>query len=118
MLANLYDNSEKLYEAAKKGNLEGVVNSFCRGGQVNWINYADAGRSALHACALSGRSQNHDLGIVWKGVECAEFLIQNGARIDALDMDQSSALDCVILCQGGRIEMVDYLNNRMKAQGL
>lgn len=45
---------------------------------------------------------------VLERIKCAELLIQNGAKIDALDNDHRSVLDCALLENAHR-EMIEYL---------
>ena len=99
----------RLYLAAQNGDLFGVMNAFIKGADTNWKNVIEDGRSALHACAVSKKK----VGKVWNGLECAEFLIQNGAKPDIYDNEQRSPID-LALVEGGDIEFLDYFNNQMK----
>ena len=47
----------------------------------------------------------------WKGVQCAELLIQNGAKMNAEDFDHHKVLDVAVV-GGGRREMIEYLSAR------
>ena len=76
---------------------------------MNWKNMNDEGRTALHACSLNKEKP----GETWNGLECAEFLIQNGAKIDILDYEHRSPID-VALVEGAEIELLDYFTNRAK----
>jgi hypothetical protein len=52
---------------------------------------------ALHICILG-----------WKGIECTELLIENGAKLVAEDLDHHKLLGCAVVGNGRR-EMIDYL---------
>ena len=47
----------------------------------------------------------------WKGLVCAEFLIQNGAKLTAEDLDHHTVLDCAVVGNGTR-DMIEYLEAR------
>ncbi|KAL7545384.1 hypothetical protein ACHAWF_008735 [Thalassiosira exigua] len=101
-----------LYNAAKLGDLSGVQGALARGGSVGWRNEEERGRMALHACA-TGRPQSDEENTSgsWKGTQCAELLIQNGAKLNAEDYDHHKALDCAVVGNGIR-EMIEYLSAR------
>lgn len=96
--------SNKLYNAAQKGSIEGCISALAHGGSVEWTNSADGGKTPLHVCALVPKKENSE----WHALELAEYLFQNGAKLDALDNEKHGVLDCALL-NGAAIEMVEYL---------
>lgn len=98
--------NQDLYEAARFGNLLKVAEALARGADVDWRNEKEGGKTALHICATG-----KPLDETWSGIECAELLIQNGAKIDTLDRETQTALDCAV-CGNGEREMVEYLSER------
>lgn len=52
-----------------------------------------------------------DLSILER-IKCAEFLIQNGAKIDTKDAEHQSVLDCALLENAPR-EMIEYLAGKV-----
>ena len=106
--------SVELYEAARLGNLLAIQEALAKGGSVEWRNEADGGKMALHACVLGQPADENDLES-WKGIQCAELLIQNGAKLAAEDFDHHKALDSAVLGNGRR-EMIEYLSGRSPAE--
>ena len=104
-------SNRALYEAAKAGDLMGVAEALARGGSVDWKNEDDDGRTPLHACAISNRPEEE--GAEWRGIECAELLLQNGARMDVLDHSDHGVLDCAVIRNGDRA-MVEYLAQKLE----
>lgn len=100
----------ELYDAAGQGNLMGVVEALAHGGSVEWKNCE--GKTPLHACAVSSPpDDDEDWGVEWQGIECAELMIQNGAKMNALDDNQQSPLDCAVI-GGAEREMIEFLSAR------
>lgn len=100
----------ELYDAAGQGNLMGVAEALAHGGSVEWKN--SEGKTALHACAVSSPPHyDEDWAAEWQGIECAELLIQNGAKINALDDNHQSPLDCAVI-GGAEREMIEFLSAR------
>jgi ankyrin repeat protein len=97
----------ELYDAASQGNLLGVADALAHGGSVEWKN--DEGKTPLHACAVS--KPEHDEDGEWRGIECAELMIQNGAKMKALDDNHQSPLDCAVI-GGAEREMIEFLSAR------
>ena len=75
---------------------------------IEWKNDDEGGKTALHICAVGRRKENKD----WKGIETAELLLQNGAKIESLDRDHHSVLDIAVIGNGER-DMVEYLTARI-----
>jgi ankyrin repeat protein len=98
-----------LYAAAKKGDVLGIAAALAHGGVASWQNPED-GRTALHACALYKACDSEEEE--WKAIECAELLLQNGAKVDGRDKSAHGVLDCAVIGNADR-EMIEYLT--MKA---
>jgi len=99
---------ERLYKAAKRGDVLGVATCLAHGATASWVNPDEGGKTALHACALLKAADTND----WKAIECAELLIQNGAKIDARDKDSHGVLDTALLGNADR-EMIEYLSDKL-----
>mmetsp|Transcript_9242 Transcript_9242/g.13860 ORF Transcript_9242/g.13860 Transcript_9242/m.13860 type:complete len:924 (-) Transcript_9242:1060-3831(-) len=102
--------SNDLYEAARRGDMCAISEALAKGGSVDWKNKNEGGKTALHICA-TGQPEDSDDISSWKGVACAELLIQNGAKLDATDFDHHKVLDVAVV-GGGRREMIEYLSAR------
>lgn len=100
--------SKDLYEAAKNCDLIAAAGALARGGSVDWSNPNEGGRTALHACALVPVPEGDQ---EWYAIEMAEFLLQNGAKLDAHDGSAHGVLDCALL-NGASIEMVEFLTTK------
>ena len=96
--------TKDLYKSAADCDLLGIASALAHGASVNWQNPEDEGRTALHACALNKKKEGED----WKAVECAELLIQNGAKMEAHDNADHGVLDCAVI-GGAEREMIEYL---------
>ena len=103
--------SPDLYEAARRGDVEKAAEAIAKGAYVSWKNANEADKTALHVCAVSHPSQDVQ---PWRGIECAELLIQNGAKVDNRDKEHHSALD-ICLVSNGEEEMVTYLTSKTSA---
>lgn len=101
--------SHDLYAAAKSGDLMGVMTSFAKGGSIDWVNPDEDGKTPLHICALC---KARDANGTWQAIETAEFLLQNGAKLDALDGFAHGVLDCALLGNAD-VEMVEYLTSKL-----
>jgi len=99
--------SRDLYKSAKEGNLFATAEAIAKGANVNWKNEDEGGKTALHICSISKRKD----GSEWKGIETAEFLLQNGAKMDTLDMNHHSVLDIAGLGDS-EDDMMEYLTSR------
>lgn len=102
--------SADLYEGARIGDLSGMQEALAKGGSVEWRNKEEGGKTALHVCVV-GRPEDENDMESWKGVQCAELLIQNGAKMNAEDFDHHKVLDVAVV-GGGRREMIEYLSAR------
>ena len=102
-----------LYEAASMANLMGVAEALAHGGSVEWKNREAGGKTALHACAVCRHPTDEDsqTGEEWYGIECAELLLQNGAKMKALDDNHQGPLDCAVI-GGAEREMIEFLSAR------
>lgn len=101
--------SKELYVAAKRADVLAAAYAIAHGGSVEWKNPEDGGKTALHVCALSKMDESDTSD--WKGIECAELLIQNGAKLDVLDHKTQNVLDCA-LTENACHEMIDFLSCR------
>lgn len=99
--------SKELYDAAKNADLYGTLNALAHGGSVEWINPTEKGRTPLHICTLAKMEDGND----WKAIETAEFLLQNGAKMNALDADSHDVLDSALI-GNAEVQMVEYLTHR------
>jgi len=100
----------ELFEAAENCDVHGTATALAKGADVNWTNPDKDGKTPLHACAISKKDDNNVDN--WKGIETAELLIQNGARIDASCANDQSVLDTALLGSAER-EMVEFLMTRV-----
>ena len=118
-----YNPNTTLYHAAATSDLFKVAEALAYGGSVDYRDQENDGRTPLHACATSRRRKakeedggqddaDDDDDNEWTGIECAELLLQNGAKIDTLDSNTQSVLDCAVIGNGER-EMVEFLSTRM-----
>ena len=103
------DQSRNLFESAREADLLGLMEALAYGGKIDWKNPDEDGKTPLHICALSRRIPDTDHP--WQGLECAEFLLQNGAKVDARDHHTQGVLDCAVIGDGER-EMVEFLSAR------
>lgn len=102
--------SSDLFESARRCDLSAIQEALAKGGSVEWKNAEVGGKTALHICVINQPSERDDIES-WKGVECAELLIQNGAKLDSEDFDHHKVLDCAVLGNARR-EMIEYLSAR------
>lgn len=98
--------SQDLYEAARRGDVEAAACALAHGGNVDWTHPDEGKKTPLHICALAHPPAGGEDS--WTGLECAELLLQNGAKLDVLDAAAHGVLDCALL-NGANIKMVDYL---------
>jgi ankyrin repeat protein len=101
--------SRDMYAAAMKGDVLGIANALARGAISTWQNPDEDGKTALHVCSLL---KAEEMDGDWKAIECAELLIQNGAKIDTRDKSDHGVLD-IAMTGNADLEMIEYLN--MKA---
>jgi hypothetical protein len=98
-----------LYFAAKRADVLAAAYALAHGGSVEWKNLEEGGKTALHVCALS--KVDETISSDWKGIECAELLLQNGAKLDVLDHKTQTVLDCA-LTENACHEMIEFLSSR------
>ena len=101
--------NQDLMAAARSADIVAMVHALSHGASVDWKDDGDGGKTALHACALATRPEGDGS---WLGRECAELLLQNGAKMDALDASHHNVLDCALLA-GASVEMVGYLTKKV-----
>lgn len=99
--------SRELYESAKIGDILGTATALAYGGGVEWTNVKEGGKTALHVCALAKIDNKEE----WKAIETAELLLQNGAKMDALDSDFHDVLDSALI-GNAEVRMVEFLSHR------
>jgi len=97
-----------LYDAAKRGDVRAAAEALAKGADVNYINPKDHNRTPLQACAVSKKEH----GQHWFGIETAELLILNGAKLNNANSTDTSIIDTAV--QGNaEQEMVEYLITKM-----
>jgi len=101
--------SRLLYEAAKAASIEEAFSALARGGATDWTNPDEEGKTALHICALHAPDEESN---GQQAIIVAEFLLQNGAKLDALDSASHGVLDCALL-NNAPIKMVEYLTSKL-----
>jgi Arf-GAP/coiled-coil/ANK repeat/PH domain-containing protein len=101
-------NSMEMYEATKNGNVLGIARALAHGAVVTWKNTDDNNKSALHACTQIKAADTED----WKAIECAELLLQNGAKMNARDSITEGVLDSAVLANSDRA-MIEYLSTKV-----
>lgn len=99
--------SRDLYDAAKDGDVRRAAVAHAHGGSVDWINKDDQGRTALHVCSLGRIVADQP----WTAIETAEFLLQNGAKMEKHDDDSHDVLDGALVGKA-EVRMVEYLTKR------
>jgi hypothetical protein len=100
--------TKDLYDAASRGDVLGVASALAHSGMPTWQNPDDGGKTALHICALHKKSEGEE----WKAIECAELLIQNGAKVDTRDNASHGVLDSAVVGNAER-EMIEYLSMKV-----
>lgn len=98
-----------MFQSAKQGDIIGIATALAHGAVASWHNEAEEGKTALHQCCLYKVRESED---EWKAIECAELLLQNGAKIDSKDKLAHGVLDCALLGNADR-QMIEYLSQRV-----
>ena len=98
-----------MYKAAKECDVLGIASALAHGAVASWHNQEEEGRTALHTCSLYKMDESES---EWKAIECAELLLQNGAKIDSKDKQAHGVLDCALLGNADR-QMIEYLSTRV-----
>ena len=112
-----------MYDAAKEGDVTGIAACLAHGAIASWANRNDDGKTALHACALLKKAIDDSPGQAggdtasipddsWRGIECAELLIQNGAKIDVRDKQSQGVLDAAVIGNADH-HMIEYLSGKL-----
>lgn len=99
-----------MYKSAKVCDILGIASALAHGAVTSWHNEEEDGRTALHTCCLYKIVDGTD--DEWKGIECAELLLQNGAKVDSKDKLAHGVLDCALLGNADR-QMIEYLSSRV-----
>uniref|UniRef100_A0A7R9ZR70 Uncharacterized protein n=1 Tax=Craspedostauros australis TaxID=1486917 RepID=A0A7R9ZR70_9STRA len=97
--------SRDLFTAASNCDVIGIATALAHGAVITWKNPEEKGRTALHACVLKKRGEGDGS---WCAAECAELLLQNGAKLDAQDDEMHAVLDCAVI-GGAEREIIEYL---------
>jgi Putative GTPase activating protein for Arf/PH domain len=100
--------SRDLCDAAARGDVVAAANALAHGGSVEWTDQTRGGKTPLHLCALCKRAE---IGEPWTAIECAELLLQNGAKMDVMDASSHGVLDSALL-GNAEVEMVEYLTSK------
>lgn len=94
----------KLYEASKMCNVLGMSEAIAFGGSVDWVNSEDDNKSPLHACVQARKGDNGD----WHAIECAELLLQHGAKMETSVESCPHILDFAKK-EEAEMDMIDYI---------
>lgn len=97
-----------MYNSAKSCDILGIASALAHGAVAGWHNEDEEGRTSLHSCCLY---KTEESGNEWKAIECAELLLQNGAKVDAKDKLAHGVLDCALLGNADR-KMIEYLSTK------
>lgn len=76
---------------------------------INWANPDKGGQTPLHVCILSKRNGQVD----WNGIETAELLAQNGAKIDTASDPEQSVIK-IAMVDGVEKDMAGYIMKRYR----
>ncbi|OEU18780.1 hypothetical protein FRACYDRAFT_217323 [Fragilariopsis cylindrus CCMP1102] len=97
-----------MYEATRNCNVLGLARALAHGAVASWKNTDDNNRTALHVCTQIKAEDTED----WKAIECAELLLQNGAKMSARDSITQGVLDSAVLANSDRA-MIEYLSTKV-----
>jgi hypothetical protein len=100
--------SQDLFVAASRGDVCSLVYALAHGGSVDWVSEDDGGKTPLHATVLIKKVEHEP----WLAIEAAELLLQNGARMDALDASAHGVLDSALLGNAD-VDMVEFLTAKL-----
>lgn len=95
--------SRSLYDASKRCNVLDMSEAIAFGGNVDWSNSEEDSNSPLLVCVLAAKSS--DGGKKWCAIECAELLLQHGAK---MEVGNAHILDYAKK-EAAEQEMIDYL---------
>lgn len=101
-------SSRAMYEAAKVGDILGIARALAHGAVVTWKNGEEDNKTALHECTQLKTEGKKNAN----AIECAELLIQNGAKMDARDNLTQGVLDSAMLANVDR-SMIEYLSSKV-----
>mmetsp|Transcript_7832 Transcript_7832/g.9102 ORF Transcript_7832/g.9102 Transcript_7832/m.9102 type:complete len:848 (-) Transcript_7832:1233-3776(-) len=100
--------SKEMYENTKDGNVLGIARALAHGAVATWKNVDDNNRTALHVCTQIKAADTED----WKAIECAELLLQNGAKMESRDSQTQGVLDSAVLANADRA-LIEYLSTKV-----
>jgi hypothetical protein len=98
-------SSKEMYKAAKNGDVLGIAKALAHGAVATWQNPDENNMTALHVCAQLKSSDGEE----WKAIECAELLIQNGAKMYTRDQSSHGVLDSALVGNAD-VAMIEYLS--------
>lgn len=101
-------SSKDMYEASTKGDVVGIARALAHGAVATWQNPDEDNKTALHACAQLKAVDTKD----WKAIECAELLLQNGAKMDTRDSSSQGVLDTALVGNAD-VELMEYLSMKV-----
>lgn len=100
--------SKEMYIAAKNGDVLGIAKALAHGAVATWQNPDEDNKTALHVCAQLKPSDKEG---EWKAIECAELLIQNGAKMNSRDKSSHGVLDAALVGNAD-VAMIEYLSTK------
>lgn len=101
-------SSKELYKAAESGDILGIAKALAHGAVATWQNPDDDSKTALHVCAMSKPTGSKE---DWKAIECAELLMQNGAKMHTRDTASHGVLDAALVGNAD-VAMIEYLSTK------
>lgn len=101
--------TKELFNAASRCDVRATAAAIAKGGNINWVNQDEGGQTPLHACILSKRNGQTD----WNGIETAELLAQNGAKIDTSNNPDQTVMN-VALVDGVEEDMAGYIMKKYR----
>jgi Putative GTPase activating protein for Arf/Ankyrin repeat len=96
-----YSVNLALYTASQQGNLMDIAKALVHGADVHWKNPSNSGETPLHTC-MRGNPTHRDSDTFQP--ECAELLLQYGAKLDAIDDKTQTVWD---VCSHMAIEFLE-----------
>jgi len=99
---------KEMYDKTKDGNVIAIARALAHGAVATWKNPNDDNKTALHVCAQIKTTDDNTC----KAIECAELLLQNGAKMEDRDSQTQNILDSAILANADRA-MIEYLSAKV-----
>jgi len=98
--------SRALYDAAKRCDALDMSKALAFGADVDWVNSEDGSETPLQVCVLNKKTGD---GKDWRAIECAELLLQHGAKMEVGEQEATTHILDVAEEQGAEKEMFDHL---------